>query len=265
MTVSDQTTALSNALLAACSPAALTQWLDPTDALSPGSGGYTTLGALTALCGIALRQHGPGRGARIVVDTVDLTCTYTITLTDTARGISESVAYNATAGAPADLPALLVQWLAAIQADAGVHALVSSAINADGDGIDLIFRSPIATGVQVTQSSSAALTVTLDYESGTAILYERTAVQVQALTGANLAAATSAVGSWQACSVAGAPMTLALSAGQGWTGVVPCPSSEALAWSVFDLAGHADDGTTGGGVTVGYRTPDGWCAAGIAP
>ena len=266
MTVSDQTTALSNALLAACSPAALTQWLDPTDALSPGAGGYSTLGALTALCGVALRQHAPGRGARIVVDTVDLTCTYTLTLTDTVRGISESVAYNATTGAPADLAALLVQWLAAIQAASGVNALVSSAINADGDGIDLIFRTVAATGVSLTQSSSAVLTLTLDYESGTAILYGRTAVQVQALTDANLVAATSAVGSWQPTTSAGGyPVVLALTSGQGWTGVVPCPSSEALAWSVFDLAGHADDGTTGGGVTVGYRTPDGWCAAGVAP
>ena len=117
MVVSDQTNALSNALLAVCSPAALTQWLDPTDALSPGTGGYSTLDALTALCGVALRQHAPGRGARIVVDTVDLTCTYTITLVDTVRGISESVAYDATTGAPADLAALLVQWLAAIQAE----------------------------------------------------------------------------------------------------------------------------------------------------
>lgn len=263
--VSPQTSALSNALLAACSPAVLSQWLDPTTAPSPGSGGYTTLGALTAQCGIALRQHGPGRGARIVVDTVDLTCTYTITLVDTARGISESVAYNATVGAPADLAALLVQWLAAIQADVQVHALVSSAINADGDGIDLIFRSPFATGVQLTQSSGAVLTLTLDYESGTAILYQRGSTQVQALTGASLALATSAVGSWQACSVAGSPLTLALTVGQGWVGVVPCPSTQALVWYAFDLAGHADDGTTGSGVTVAYRTPDGWCAAGDTP
>lgn len=262
---SDQTTALANALLAACSPAELSQWIDPTTALSPGAGGYSVDGALTAQCGVALRQHGPGRGVRIVVDTVDLTCTYTIALVDTARGISESVAYNATSGAPANLAALLLQWVAAIQADADVNALVSSAVNADGDGIDLIFRSPIATGVTVTESSDAVLSVELDYESGTAILYGRTSPQITGLTGANLTAATSATNSWQALSVAGQPLTLALSAGQGWVGVVPCPSCQALSWYVFDLAGHADDAATAGAVTVSYRTPDGWVAAGVAP
>lgn len=263
--VSAQATAVANALLAACYPSEITQWISPLTSLSPGSGGYTTLGALTALCSVELRQHAPGRGARIVVDTVDLTCTYTINLVDTARGISESVAYDATAGAPADLAELLTQWLAAIQADAGVNALVSSAVNADGDGIDLIFRSPIATGVELTQSSSAALTMTLDYETGTAVLYSRGNVQIQSLSGSNLTAATSSVGSWQPHAVAGSPLALSMSAGQGWRGVVPCPSTEALGWQAFDLDGHTDDGSSGSGVTVAYRTPDGWCAAGITP
>lgn len=262
MSSSLQTQALANAVLAACNPVELAQALiDPTDLLPRASGGYDVTGALAAQASINLREHGPGRTARIVMDTTDLTCTYTITLTDTARGISESVAYNATTGAPANLAALLTQWIAAIEADVAVDALITAEVNETDDGLILTWRSPIATGFALAQSSSAVLTVTLDYEEAVAYVFCRAAVNVIL---DDPTAASEAATAWQPYAYQGEALALQLANGIGWRQpVLPCAGLSALGFALTDLAGHADDGASGSGVTIDYRPPVAYVAKGV--
>lgn len=260
-TYSLQATALQNAVLAACFPVELAQAaIDPQVMPPRSSGGYDVSTSLTCSVTFALREYAPGRTARIVVDTVDLTCTYTIDLVDTARGISESVAYDATAGAPADLAALLIQWIAAIEGDVAVDALISAEVNEDGDGLIITWKSPVATGFDLTQSSSAVLTVTLDYEQATVGIYA--IEQVRTSDAGVLVAAAN----WQPYVYQGEPLVLALVDGTGWRATaLPCPSFTAMyVYSpAGSLAGHADDGTTGSGVTFAYRDPVAYVAAGV--
>lgn len=258
MSTSPQTDSLTNALRLACNPAEVSQALiDPTAILVPGEGGYAMpAGTLSAFATVQLRESAPNRTARIRVSVVDLTCTYTIDLSGT------SVAYDATAGAPADLAELLAQWIAAVEADAPVDALITIGLDPDSpdDTLLIRWRSVVATGLDVTQSSSATLLVGLEYESCTAYLYSRAVCRV-VLASDNV---TEPLNAWQPHVYQGEPVILGLQNGQGWRcPSMPCANTAALGWVVQDLEGHADDGTSGSGVTYAYATVTGSAGRGL--
>ena len=258
-----QSDALKAAILAGCSPTELAQALiDPTIRPPRSSGGYSILGARACALTYALREYGPGRTARVVIDTVDLTCTYTIRLLDVARGVDESVAYDATSEAPADEAELITQWIAAIEADAAVAALIDVTANADNDGLLITWKSPIATGFILTQSSAAALTVTLDYEQAVVGVYVTHDLR------SSVAGALTVAAEWQPYVYQGEPLVLALTDGTGWRATaLPCASLSAMyVYSpASSLAGHADDPAAGtaSGVTTAYRAPVAYVAPGV--
>lgn len=260
-----QSASLLNALLLAASPVEIANWLSPTVALAPGAGGCPLQdGTLAVNTGIQLRYSAPNRRAVITVVTVDLTCTYTVTVTDTARGISETDTYNATTGAPADLAALLIQWKESLDAS-GVATYVDTAIT--DDGLTLTWKTTAATGLTVAQSSSAVLTVALEYETALARLYRRDRARVVIQDVDDKAAAETAIASWQPhADLTGEPVVLSLQFGQGWRrSALPVAGAAALAWLTSDLEGHADDGGSSSGVTVSYTNPVYFVGYGVSP
>lgn len=260
-----QSASLLNALLLAASPVEIANWLNPTDALAPGAGGCPLPdGTLAVNTGVQLRYSAPNRRAIITVGTVDLTCNYVVTVTDTARGISETDTYDATAGAPADLAALLIQWKASIDAS-NVANYVDTAIT--DDGLILTWIATAATGLTVTQSSSAILTVGLEYEEANARLYRRDTARVVIADATDKAAAETAIASWQPhADLTGEPIVLGLQLGQGWRrSALPVAGASALAWLTSALSGHADDGGSSSGVTVSYVDPVYFVGYGVNP
>jgi hypothetical protein len=122
------TTATQLAILAA-GRAPVWDEQDADDALLPpsaASDGTNLQSAVRALVHVTLREDPHHRTAYLNTDGT-LTGTYTVTIDGTA------VAYNATAGAPANEAALVTAIAAAINADGTVGPLVTAtAVDADG-------------------------------------------------------------------------------------------------------------------------------------
>lgn len=257
-----QTNALQRALQAARTPSELaTALIDPTDAFTSvpkGSGGYPMGDAVTALLSIGLRRHAAGRVAVIQITAVDLTATYTTDAGGTAY------AYNAAAGAPADLPALVNQWAGELNADAGTAAILQAA--SDGvDTVTLTWRTRTSTSLTLTQSGAATATLQLEYEGATVYPYVRAQTAVRALTGADRTVAEEAVAGWQPPASGGVPTVVTLTNGQGWSQGADVGSIAAVGFVVESLAVFAGDQAVGtaGGITTSYRTPHAWAAPGV--
>lgn len=258
---SDQTTATRYALLAACTPIELTTALiDPTVPIANGSGGYPVTGALRCGAAVALRANDSARAAVIDVTTFDATCTYTVVLEDTARGVGPVSVATVN-------PASITAWAADLNADGSFAALAQAVADEDEDTLTIRWRSPYATGITLTQSSAAVLAMALEYETATAILYGAPTARVNISDAAASTAAQTAIEAWHnVADITGEPIALGLQAGQGWSrSALPCEMYARLAWRVLEAAGHADDGGNSSGVTVTYTTPIAWVAPGVVP
>ena len=245
MSTSDQTTALTYALLASGAiPEQSVARIDPTAFPANGSGGYSVAGSLLAYVHVSTRVDAFHRRCVVTFTSVDLTGTYTTDL----GGVTYT--YDAAAGAPADLAELLDQWAAELNADAPTAAIVTA--SATATALTLIWVGD-TTGIAITETGTSVLTYTTEYESGTAYLAERADVRVT--TGNALDAAL--WGGWQTYTAIGFDGTLTLANGQGARMMLGCAGRAALAVYVPSpsLAGHADDGPSAGGATLAYTGP----------
>lgn len=251
---SEQTTAVTYALLASGAiPEMSAERIDPTVNPPAGSGGYSVVGALSALVQVSTRIDSAHRRAVITFGSVDLTGTYTTNFS----GVSHT--YSAALGAPANLAALLSQWAASITADAPSAAIVTA--TATATTLVLEWANVIATGIAVTRTGTGTLTVTTEYEGCSAYLIERANVRV---TNNNATDQTL----WSGWTLFNTPTfdgSLVVAQGLGARVLVPCPGRQALTVYVpsATLTGHADDaGSTG--CTLAYAGPYGLVAPVVA-
>jgi len=170
--------------------------LSPRVALSrlpaPSDTGWDVSETGAALLGISLRADQRGRTVYLVIDrdSAPLTGNYVVEVTQGAT--TESVTYDATSSAPADVDALLEGIRAAIAGDAGVAAIVTPSIVVTGaagtssDAIRLVGVSSDDDEAQtyiITSNTAfpgaAALAVYGELDTLTqAVLYARPAVTV---------------------------------------------------------------------------------------
>ena len=253
--MSKQTRAIELTLLSARSPTELKAALiDPTVPPSPGTGGYSMGGGQSALIGMSVRTNDPGRTTTIKVTSVDLAATYTLTIDGNAN------AYNATSGAPADLPELLTQWKASIDGDAAISPLVS--VTSDGiDTLTIVQSSVVGVSVLLTQSGTATLDLTLEYEAGNARLYGRSSVNV-ILSSPD--AAKAAVEGWKSIPISGSS-SFTFADGQGYLEGASVGSIDAIGFFIDGLSGVSGDQSIGtvSGVTTAFATPTAWAAPGV--
>lgn len=203
-------------------------------------GGYDTGSQLSAIAGYQLRR-GIFRTARLTVDTLDLTATYTITLPLGAT--IPSAAYDANAGGAADLADVLAGIVAAVEGDAPSTAVV--AVVADATGIDVTWRARVATGITTAATGTGDLACEATPETATALLYSRLPTTIAGTSdeAANLAI-SEAAGAWESVWLGAAPLALALTDGQGWRESIDAGGYAGFAWITEALGGHADDGGT---------------------
>lgn len=130
-------------------------------AQEPGSGapasaaaGVTLRNAPVAGVAVDLRHDVSCRTDRITVETFDATATYTVTV-DT-----ETVAYDASLDAPADVAALLEGWAAALNGDADLSALVTASVE---DGA-LVLRGVAETTYALALATTGSAVLSLEAE-----------------------------------------------------------------------------------------------------
>lgn len=117
--------------------------------------------AVRALVHVSLREQAHRRTARLTIPSATLTGTYTVTVQGTA------VAYNATAGAPANLQALVDAIAAAIVANGTVAAIATAtAVAASGVGSrDTVLLRGVGEldyGIDFTHSAAATVACAAD-------------------------------------------------------------------------------------------------------
>ena len=223
--------------------------IDCSVAPAQGGAGYDCGGALRALLSVQMRRDRAYREVVVEVTTTDLAAVYTATIDGTA------VAYDAGAGSPADLAALVTAWAAAINADVTASAVVTAA------AIDTAGGSAL-NAVRVRGDSDADFAVDAT-ATGTAVLAlegDPTTARLRLLTRINAA-------------VYGARITVAAQQVQAtdWTigdGLTASGTADFTLTSdglqaQLDVSGRdsvrpyltAIDGPTGDAAAMTYRTP----------
>lgn len=164
---------LLSILLAARRPQHALQTGQITGAPSGNNSGIFLEDSPRTLALIDLRREVHRRIAAVTITSLDLTSTYRVTIDGTDSD------YDAIAGAPADQAALLVQWAASINADAGVNSdveaeAVDTTVPPDGTVDTLFIRGKAEAhytfGLAVTVNA-ATIAAVVDGETATARAY----------------------------------------------------------------------------------------------
>jgi len=205
------------------------------------AGGVDVTGATLALVKVSLREHPAYRTAYYVVTTTDLTATYTATVDGTG------VAYDASAGTPANLAELVADWAAAINANGTVAALVTAtATDYAGDGVinavRLVGIGAADYSVARTVTGIAAVSVYADASGATMRMLARPNLSPSSAYVAG-PSRSRALG-WASKALPGGVLTRSLD-GYGYIDEsVLCAGLAALDVVLTDITGDASDGGT---------------------
>lgn len=214
------------------------------DALPTQSGGgYPVTGAMLAEVRVMLRENAFTRTCYYVVDTVDLTAEYEVTIDGT------TVTYDAAIGTPADLAELLADIAAAINANgtlsgAGFTATVAAYAGTTNDAVRITRTASTdeqSYGFDGTVDGTAVVSLYADASSANLSVLGRSAVSPSSslTTGAEARACAG----WAA--MPNERGNLARSV--GWSGYAnPTVSVAGLAavWpELTDIVGDVDDGS----------------------
>lgn len=259
---SAQTTALEYALLAAGQTTEISTapvvGAGPDEYPPFASGGVDVSTVSRVHLLVMLNEDGLHRTARISFTTVDLATTYQLQIG------SGNVTYNAGSGAPANTAALIVQWAAALNANATMAATVTASVDPDDDEVLLLRWVYLPSLMALTVGgATAAVVVTTEYSEGVAVALGRGVSRVVLATSEASDAARVRSDGWAALWRPDGSQCLwrIENSASLRVGDFPVAGLSALAVVLYELDHPADTATGGASATIEYAAP--WIA--IAP